>query len=47
MPKIADNAPVVLSEAGPVTATVRARFDLNGACEQSSQFPLSDVATTV
>jgi hypothetical protein len=31
MPKTADSSPVVLPEAGPVTATVLARIDLNGA----------------
>jgi transposase-like protein len=41
LPKTADSSPAVLPEAGPVTATVLARIGLNGAFEQSSQFPLS------
>jgi hypothetical protein len=31
MPKTADSSPAVLPKAGPATATVRARIDLNGA----------------
>jgi hypothetical protein len=31
--KIADSSPVVLPQAGPVTAAVLARIDLNGAFE--------------
>jgi hypothetical protein len=31
--KTADSSPAVLPQAGPVTATVLARIDLNGAFE--------------
>jgi hypothetical protein len=31
LPKTADSSPAVLPEADPVTATVLARIDLNGA----------------
>jgi hypothetical protein len=33
LPKTADSSPAVLSQAAPVTATVLARIDLNGAFE--------------
>jgi len=33
MPKTADSSPAALPEAGPATAIVLARIDLNGAFE--------------